>query len=336
MRKREEIQEMPRRNLLIFFVFSTLAHAAIWPDQFGHYKLDSTKTPAISDKELWDEYGLDLAEQGLYSDGAKKLTATAWRMKDPTGAWAVFQWIRPSEAKPSKIADNAVTTPKGVIINLGNYVLQFEGPVPARAELLQIGAALPRLDQSSLPPLRDYIPAKSLVPNSERYVLGPVSLDRFAHSISPSIAAFHLGAEAEVAKFTGKGGESTLAIFSYPTPQIARQLLDTFQKVPGAMARRAGPMISIIVSPTDADYAERLLAQVKYEPTVTWSEPVNKTQNAARDTAKLILGICVLAGILIVASVLLGFFFGGSRILLERFGIRRADHSFTALNIGEK
>ncbi len=171
---------MPRRNLLIFFALSTLAQGAIWPDQFGHYKLDSTKTPAISDKDLWDEYGLDLAEQGLYSDGAKKLTATAWRMKDPTGAWAVFQWIRPAEAKPSKIADNAVTTPKGAIVNFGNYVLQFEGPVPTRAELLQIGGALPRLDQSSLPPLRDYIPAKSLVPNSERYVLGPVSLDRFA------------------------------------------------------------------------------------------------------------------------------------------------------------
>jgi len=39
-------------------------------------------------------------------------------------------------------------------------------------------------------------------------------------------------------------------------------------------------MISVIVSPLDADDAERLLAQVKYEPTVTWSESVNKTQNA--------------------------------------------------------
>jgi hypothetical protein len=254
---------MPRRNLLIALAFSTLAQAAIWPDQFGHYKLDSIKTPVITDKDLWDEYGLDLAEQALYTDGPKKLTATAWRMKDPTGAWAVFQWIRPSEAKPSKIADNAVNTPKGAIVNFGNYVLQFEGPIPARAELAQIGGALPRLDQSSLPPLRDYIPAKSLVPNSERYVVGPVSLARFANAISPSIAAFHLGAEAEIARFTGKGGESTLAIFSYPTPQIARQLLDTFQKVPSAMARRAGPMISVIVSPPDPDDAERLLAQVK-------------------------------------------------------------------------
>ncbi len=324
---------MPRRSLIIFFALSTLAQAAIWPDQFGRYKLDSTRTPAISDKELWDEYGLDLAEQAGYTSEAKKLTATAWRMKDPTGAWAVYQWIRPSEAKPSNIAENAVATPKGAIVNFGNYVLQFDGGIPAKTDLLQIGRALPKLDQSSLPPLRTYIPGKFLVPNSERYIVGPVSLDRFEHSIPPSIAAFHLGAEAEIARFQAKGGESTLAIFSYPTPQIARHLLDSFQKLPGVMARRAGPMISVIVAPKDADDAERLLAQVKYEPTVTWSQPIPKPQNVGKDTAELLLGICALAAVLIVASVLLGFVFGGFRVMLARVGIRRADESFTSLNI---
>ena len=37
------------------------------------------------------------------------------------------------------------------------------------------------------------LPADGLIPNSERYILGPVSLDRFEPRIPPSVAAFHLG-----------------------------------------------------------------------------------------------------------------------------------------------
>jgi hypothetical protein len=216
---------------------------------------------------------------------------------------------------------------------MGNYVLTFQGNRPTPADLKQIFVHLPRYDQSSLPALRNYVPATHLVANSERYVLGPASLQKFEPRIPPSLAAFHLGAEAQIARYKTKNGESQLVIFTYPTPQMARERLDAFQKVDGVIAKRVGPLVAVIASPADADDAERLLAEVKYEPAITWSEKIPKPQGNPGD---MLMGICILAAILIGLSVLFGFFLGGFRVALARFGIGSAHESFTSLGIGKK
>ncbi len=56
-----------------------------------------------------------------------------------------------------------------------------------------------------------------------------------------------------------------MAIFNYPTPQIAMQQVPDFEKLPGAMAKRSGPLVAVVLSPADPDFAERLLAQVRYQ-----------------------------------------------------------------------
>ena len=44
-----------------------------------------------------------------------------------------------------------------------------------------------------------------------------------------------------------------MAIFNYPTPQIAMQQVPDFEKLPGAMAKRSGPMVAVVLSPADPD-----------------------------------------------------------------------------------
>ena len=85
------------------------------------------------------------------------------------------------------------------------------------------------------------------MPNSERYILGPDGLAKFAPGIPPSVAAFHLGAEAQVAAFRAPAGEIRLAIFDYPTPQMAIQQYDGFAKLPGMMAKRSGPLVAVVL-----------------------------------------------------------------------------------------
>ena len=87
-----------------------------------------------------------------------------------------------------------------------------------------------------LPTLPGFLPAAGLRPNSERYIVGPSTLAKFYPGISPSLAAFHLSAEAETATF-GKDGGIQLAIFSYPTFEIARSRLPlAYHSLPGTLA----------------------------------------------------------------------------------------------------
>ena len=53
----------------------------------------------------------------------------------------------------------------------------------------------------------------------------------------------------------------TLAIFNYPTHQMAMQQIAEFEKLPGAVVKRSGPMIAVVLAPPDPDFAEHLLGQ---------------------------------------------------------------------------
>jgi hypothetical protein len=318
LRQRKEIQKMLRRHLLILCLCPVL-NAAIWPEQIGDLKRGETHAVGAPDPGLWSEYGFDTAEQSQFSGPGRQLSATAWRMKDPTGALAALQSLR-LRNEPN-------------FVQLDNYVLQFQGGTLSAAELKQLPNLLPKLDHASLPALPDAIPQDGRVRGSERYILGPVSLERFEPRIPPSMAGFHLGAEGQLAAYKGPKGEDRLIVFSYPTPQIARDRLDAFSKLPGAIAKRSGPLVAIVPAAGDPDAAERLLSQVKYTPLVTWNEAAPKKEANFGDT---LTNILILAAVLILSSVLLGVFLGGFRILLNKFGISSADQAFTTLGIGKK
>lgn len=292
------------------------AQAAIWPDQLGGSAKTASRAVSLTNRALWDEYGLDQAEQAVYASGGKQFVATAYRLKDSTGAFAAFQWQRPATAQPSKLESLAVETPDSVLVAYGNYLLRFEGWKPEVSDLAGLLDRLPKLEKSALPPLAGYLPSANLVPNSERHVIGPTSLDQFAAGIPPSMAAFHMGAEAQLGTFRAGAGEMKLVVFAYPTPHIARDQLAAFQKLPGAMAKRSGPLVAVILPPADPDAAERLLALVRYEASVTLSERMPTRRDNVGD---LILNILLLTGILLVFCTLAGLAYGGVRTLSQRW-----------------
>ncbi|MEJ7608379.1 MAG: hypothetical protein WKF37_19455, partial [Bryobacteraceae bacterium] len=173
-------------------------------------------------------------------------------------------------------------------------------------------------------------PKKSRVASSERYLLGPASLAAFEPRISSSIAAFQRGAEAQIARYKLNAVEATLAIFSYPTPQIAMDRLRAFQQIPDVTSRRAGPMVMAFLGAVEPELASQFLAQVKYLPGLTWTEQTPKYEGNPGD---MLIGIFTLAGILITASIVLGLIFGGFRVVGGRLAMRGPDTNFTSLNI---
>lgn len=290
-----------------------LAGAAVLPDAIGAGHCTAASPPALTDRAVWEEYGLKDSESAACENGAARFTVTAYRLQDATGALAAFDWQRPANAKP-KGAGLAAETPTGLLLVHGNYLLVFQGYTPAGPEIEALTASLRNVESTLLPTLPGYLPSLNLAPNSERYITGPASLQKFIAGIPPSVAAFHLGAEAETGVFHSPKGDTTLTIFNYPTPQIAMRQVEGFEKLPGAMAKRSGPLVAVILSPPDPNFAERLLAEVRYQAQVTRDEYVPTRRDNIGD---LILNIFVLIGILLLISLAGGVAMGGFRVLLR-------------------
>ena len=115
--------------------------------------------------------------------------------------------------------------------------------------------------------------------------------------------------------FHNPKGDAPMLIFSYPTPQIAMQRIPEFQKLGGAVAKRSGPMVALVLAPPDPDYAENLLAQVRYQAQVTLDEYVPTRKDNIGD---LVINAFILIGILLAFAVVSGFALGLFRALLRR------------------
>ena len=308
--------------------------AAIFPDQIGEFTKSAPKALSVADQALYDEYGLLATEQAEYAKADQHFTATAWHLRDSTGALAVFEARRPAGAEQKNPVELAARTSDGVILAYGNYVFQFTGSLPSGDDLEILYNQVPQLEQAALPALPTFLPREGMIPNSERYLLGPVSLQRFEPRIAPSVAAFHLSAEGQLAKYQTSKGPMTMAVFEYPTPNMARERYQEFQNIPGAVAKRTGPLVGVIIQPPDADAAERVLGGLRYEAKLTINEKVPKDET--KGFAKTMLNVIVGSGVLIGLMILIGVAFGGSRAVLRKLGImKEQDDEMTVLHLGK-
>ena len=92
------------------------------------------------------------------------------------------------------------------------------GDYPDPAALTTFYAQLPKLENSPLPALSTFLPKDGLVANSERYILGPVSLQRVEPAIPPSVAGFHMGAEGPVWQVSDSQGVTGFDHFRLSDP----------------------------------------------------------------------------------------------------------------------
>jgi hypothetical protein len=303
------------RLLFAALLLPALAGAATWPDVIGPYHRTEAAPANPGDRAIWDEYGLKTSETAVYENAGKRFTASAYQLQDSTGALAAFDWQRDPNATSSKAAELAAETSDSLLLVRGNYLLSFSGYKPDPTELEAVLGGLRNVDPTSLPALPGYFPAANRVPNSERYIVGPASLHMFVPGIPPSVAAFHLGAEAQYGVIHSPKGDMALTLFNYPTNQMAIQQIESFSKLPGAVTKRSGPLVAVILSPPDLDEAERLLAQVRYQASVTLDERVPTTRD---NIGNLVINTFILIGMLIAFAIVTGLFAGGAHRLLVR------------------
>jgi hypothetical protein len=305
------------QTLAFLVLFSASAAAAFLPEALGAFNRSSLEIYEPENIEIFREFGFDEGEKAVYiTPAAQQLEISALRFRDATGAFAAFQWSHPAKAKSVAYGQRAAQAGDLTVIQFGNYVVHMKGAAAVDEHVEVMLGFLPRVQMSPEPPLLAFVPRDGLIPDSERYILGPLALREVAPGIPPSVAAFHFGTEAQFGRYENAAGEIQLALFSYPSPQIARGQIEEFRTLPNVVAKRTGPLIAAVISPPSADQAQFLLAKISYTVQVT---PTPHDPGRHENIGTLILDIVFLCLILIGLMIVGGLAVAGSRMLARRY-----------------
>jgi hypothetical protein len=342
---------------------------SILPKQFGGWQISgpsrTSSDPAIADPvnaAVLKEYGFTSFESNIYTrDDGRKLTLRAARFGDASGAYGAYTYYKTPAMLIEKIGDGAASMNERVLFYRGNILVDavFQKlSAMSAAELRELaqGLPLPAGNTRNLPGLPAYLPPQSYVKNTAKYVVGRAALQNLDAPVPAELVDFNAGAEVVLGNYNSSGGEATLMLISYPTPQIAADHLRRIEAAcPQSSAnsapttnsilqspifdKRTGPIVVVVAGPLSQAEAKSLLASVNYDANVTWNE---NTYFTKRDNlANLLVNVIILCFIIIGFALVAGVAFGGIRILARRLFpdriLNRAEsREFISLHLSEK
>ena len=342
----------------------------ILPADFAGWQLSGaarvSATPDAADARNTDvlkEDGFAEFVAGSYVRGGEKLSVRAIRFEDASGAYSAYTFYRRPGMPREDIGDGGAFDGTRVLFWKGTTVVDatFDHlTAMSAAELRDLAAGLPKPvgNTGTAPPLPGYLPEHSLDHQTTRYALGPLGYERGGGLLPAALVDFNRGAEAITARYSIDGEDGTLTLISYPTPQVAadrERAIGAFLTAgntpqaswpamlatssPAALqTRRSGTLVAVTSGGLSANAAKKLLSEINYTADVTWNHPQGYISEASK-TARLMLGIFTLCGILGGAAILLGIFLGGGRALFRRMRGKPVssvtDDSFITLHLRE-
>jgi hypothetical protein len=288
------------------------------------------------------EYDFTDATQAVYKRSGEILSLLALRFHDSSGAYGAYSFYRKNGWPREQIGMGATSDNNRVLFWTGNTLVDANfsqiGPMSG-AELRELAGQLPQPEggKALAPPVMVSLPKAQLDGQTTHYALGPAGYAGAGGVLPPEIVGFDRGAEAVTASYTLRTGPATLTLIDYPTPQLAaaqetrirafieackradKQTQATWPKplqdsgLAALEVRRSGPLVAVVSGNAFTDDSHKLLASVHYETELTSiGQP---SESEVLKTGKLLLGITILVLIGCSASLLLGFFLGGFRVL---------------------
>ncbi len=330
--------------LLLFASPSTPAQGVV-PDSFAGWNCNgrtsfnpaqpsqiAPQTASSAGNDVLAEYGFVSGEQCEYTRGAEKLGVQVYRMKDPSGAYGLYSYMRGADLSHGSISEHSSVGASRALALDGNLLVDIRGfELPRREKDLKalLAAVKPHAEEGPLPSLPDEMPTKGMVERSDHYVLGPLTLNQFV-PVSPSDwLGFSQGAEAESARYRSEGHEVTLLLADFPTPQTAAKKLVELQKnyhvndaspAPNSsplFAKRSITLLAIVYGARTQAEADALLKQVESDAEITWNEPTFQFKEPP--ISAMIVGTIIGTGVICMFAVISGIAFGGLRIVVKRF-----------------
>jgi hypothetical protein len=292
------------------------------------------------------EYSFVDSQQGQYTRGNRTMTVKALRFQDATGAFGAFTFYKQPQMQPEKIGELAASAEARVLFFETNILVDVtlqRVTAMSAAELRSLADALPRAtgQEARLPTLSAYLPRgkdDGFIANSENFIIGPTAMGKVDSPVPASLIDFGKSAEAATGKYKTLDGIGNMIVISYPTPQIAEAELKKIEEwhakdeqqhpaavdpqtglkpVLGWSARRTGPLLVVVAGAIEDSAAHDLAAKVSYDADVTFNEanPYDKKNNIGN----LVYNDMILVFIIVGFMGVVGFAFGGFRIVARRF-----------------
>jgi hypothetical protein len=322
------------RALLFLFLLAQTAAAQL-PETFHGWESQSVRVIAApqlasvagNDAVVIREYGFVSAARREYTRQDSRLTVTLWRMQDATGSFGLFTYYRQAGMTAGNGEDLVAVGPELLLLQRGPYVLEAREATLSLDDVPALVANLPATGgrENLLPALPAYLPEEDVLPQSQKFLIGPAAFGRLEERVPASVIGFEAGAEALLAEYSIGRSKARLLLISYPTPQFATSKLRALRDLPavrrgedaGNMAvRRTGSLIAFVLDAPELTAAEQLLGRVRYDTNVTWNEYVPGPRD---NVADLMLTVFGLAGFVLLFAFVAGLAFGGVRVLVKRF-----------------
>ncbi len=335
--------------VLGFILLAGIALAAdqppILPQSFSGWQMQGkgkTSTDvAVADPanaSILKEYGFQDMETATYvRDDGRKLSIKAARFADASGTFGAYTFYYQPEMNREEIGDQGASFNQRILFYRGNILVDavFDRVTAmSAAELRELAGFLPRGagNAGNLPPVLAYMPRRNYIANTEKYIEGPLAFAQISAPVSANLVDFSKGTEVVLGKYKVAGGEATLMVISYPTPQIAAAHMKAIdasqvntQQSPGVAPivdvgpffdKRSGPLLAIASGPLSPSEARSLLSSVSYDADVTWNQ--NTFFDKKNNIGNLLVNVILLCGILVGLMLIAGMAFGGLRIAIRR------------------
>ncbi len=310
-----------------------LVPAANWRQVDSHPLPLSAVSKYGGDPAVEQEYGVKGLELRTYQLDKTPAPVVVETAADATSAYGLLTFYQTSAMTPVKGIQLAVGDANQTLMGRGNKFIRFlpskDSPPSAsdfQALLIFVGGTEP--SANALKELPRPMPAKGLVPGSEKYLLGLEAAKRVLHGFRADLLGFEQSAEVQLGQYQTAKGTSTLMSISYPTPQIARIRFGALTNFLGVnqdrgedstYGRRNGSYVFLVLHAGNAETASALLNQFQVTEGVSWDQRYVSERTFTLQLVHMILAIFLLTIILIGACILAGVLFFLSRRFAAKF-----------------
>ena len=288
----------------------------------------STISLANTSKDALEEAKPERSQVGDYTSGAKTIHVEAVEFGDRTGAFSAYTLVRRTDMTAVKdLGDSAAAGQDAVVFTVGtSVVMAYPLSIAEAKSLKPLSDVMPKSfgNKGVAPLLPTLVPPAGLVDTSLRYALGPTTYAAQGGVLTAAELGWDKDAEAITAEYKDKRGDETLTLLYYPTPTIAGAMTRTVQgmvdaagaRLGTAKVRREGNVVMLASGTFEADQAQKMIENIHQRQQVSYDQDIQPSvPQQVHQVASLLTNILVLAGVLMLAAVLLGLFLGGGRAL---------------------
>ena len=310
------------------------ANESVLPSRFAGWTESSSAAftpPAGKAAAAAAEYGLASGTTATYKSRATTLNVTLYRMKDPSGAYGEYTYLRTPDMPAANITAYSAMSADHALVLVGNLVLDIRARDLKRAEasLKPLASAVSsHAEEGALPGIVSELPEKDLVSGSDHYILGPAVLNQLFPVEMGDSLGFQNGAEAELARYSLDGREATLLVVDYPTPQGASSHLKALEKqfdinnskrgsgLPVLYEKRTLTSLVFVAAAKSQKDAEALLGHLESGEVLTWNAPTFSLTQPNIGT--IVVGTIIGTGTICLFALISGLAFGGVRLFIKR------------------